>query len=52
MASLMYGSLTTSYPRVQGRSSALYRQKQLRQAGVAEAEKNFALKNENERLHS
>jgi len=48
----MDGSLTTLYPRVQCRSSALYRQKQLRQAGAGEAEKNFAMKNENERLRS
>ena len=54
MASLMDGSPTTSRARVQRRSSALYRQKQLRQAGTgaaggAAAEKNFAMKSENER---
>ena len=57
MASLMNGSPTTSRARVQRRSSALYRQKQLRQAGagaagVAAAEKNFAMRSENDRLRS
>jgi len=37
MASLMNGSPTTSRARVQRRSSALYRQKQLRQAGAGAA---------------
>jgi hypothetical protein len=37
MASLMDGSLTTSRARVQCRSSAMYRQKQLRQAGAGAA---------------
>jgi hypothetical protein len=55
MASLMNGSPTTSRARVQRRSSALYSRKQLRQAGagaagVAAAEKNFAMRSENDRL--
>jgi hypothetical protein len=37
MASLMDGSITTSRARVQRRSSALYRQKQLWQAGAGAA---------------
>ena len=57
MASLMDGSPATSRARVQRRSSALYRQKQLRQAGTgaaggAAAEKNFAMRSENDRLRS
>ena len=57
MASLMNGSPTTSRARVQRRSSALYRQKQLRQAGAGAAggtaaENNFAIWSENDRLRS
>jgi hypothetical protein len=57
MASLMDGSPTTSRVHVQRRSSALYHQKQLRQAGAgaaggAAAKKNFAMRSENDRLRS
>ena len=57
MASLIDGSPTTSRARVQRTSSALYRQKQLRQAGAVAAKgngsgENLAMKSKNDRLRS